>query len=218
MHETHTLEVERRERLGSRYAARERARGKLPCVLYGQNREPAHLLLDAKAALRFFHSGERLFMIALGDKTQHVLLKDLQFDYLGTNVIHCDLVRVELEQEVEVNIPLKLIGEAKGQNTAGAVLVQKLTEVPVKCTVASMPEELRLNISDLGAGENMPASEIELPQGVELTIDPETIAVVISVQSEEAEPTAEAAAVEGAAAPERIDEKPKSEDDEKDEG
>lgn len=207
MQDTRTLEVERRERLGSRYAARERARGKLPCVLYGQDREPAHLLLDAKAALKFFHSGERLFMIALGDKTQHVLLKDLQYDYLGTNVIHCDLVRVELDQKVEVNVPVKLVGDAKGAGAAGAVLVQKINELLVSCSVDKMPEEVRLDISELAAGANMPASAIELPEGVELAIDPETIAVLIDVKGEE-EASSEAGTVDAGGSPEVITEKP----------
>jgi large subunit ribosomal protein L25 len=206
--ETHTLQVERRERLGSRYAARERARGKLPCVLYGQSREPAHLLLDAKETIRFFESGERVFTISLGDKQQHVLLKDLQFDYLGTNVIHCDLIRVELDEEVQVNVPLHLVGDAKGADVAGAVLVQKLTEVPVRCSVGAIPDELRLNISELGAGDNMSAADLTMPPGVELDVDPDTIVVLIDVQAEvEEEPSAEAGEVAAEASPEVISEK-----------
>ncbi len=201
---THTLDVERREKLGSRYANRERARGKLPCVLYGQSREPAHLLLDAKETIRFFESGERVFTIALGDKTQHVLLKDLQFDYLGTDVIHCDLMRVDLDEVVEVNAPLRLVGEAKGVATAGAVLVQKLKEVPVKCSVSAIPDELKLNIERLEAGETIAASAIKLPEGVELNVDPETIAVLIDIKREEEPESAEAAGVEAEESPEVV--------------
>lgn len=211
MQGSHTLNVERREKLGSRYAARDRAKGKLPCVLYGQEREPAHLLLDAKETLRFFHSGERVFTIALGDKTQHVLLKDLQYDYLGTNVIHCDLMRVDLDEEVEVQVPLHLVGDAKGVSAAGAVLVQKIVDVLIKCAVGAIPEELKLNIADLGAGESMPASAIKLPEGVELNIDPDEVAVLIDIQREAPEP-AEAGEVAAQAAPEVLTEK-KSEDD-----
>ncbi len=222
MQATSTLEVERRERLGSRYSKRAIAQGKLPCVLYGQEREPAHLLLDRKAALRLFHSGERVFTIALGDVTQHVLLKDLQFDYLGNNVIHCDLMRVDLDQEIEANVPLHLIGDAKGADVAGAVMVQKMNEIPVLCAVSALPDHLELNVSELGANEQLTAGEVALPSGVKLNCEPDDIAVIITVQAEEPEETAEAAAIDAEASPEVISEKPAEEgeggDDENKEG
>ncbi len=186
MQATHTLQAERREKKGTRYAKRERNVGKLPCVLYGQGKDPAHLSLDHKEALRFFESGERVFNIELTEesKTQTVLLKDLQFDYLGTNVVHCDLMRVNLDDIVEANVHLHLVGEAKGLRAAGAVLVQKMNEIPVTCRVSDIPEEIRLDISDLGADEHMTAGEITLPDGLTLDCDPETVVVLIDVKAE----------------------------------
>lgn len=203
MQATHTLTVERRDRLGSRYSKRAREMGKLPCVLYGQDREPAHLLLDKKEAVRFFESGERVFTISTGEAEQTVLLKDLQFDYLGNNVIHCDLMRVDLTQEVEQNVSLRLIGDAKGARSAGAVLVQKMTEVPVVCTVADLPEEVTLDVSEMEAGTTMTAGQVSMPSGVRLLGDPEAIAVVINVIAEETDGD-ESASVDAAAAPERV--------------
>lgn len=206
MQATHTLSVERRERMGSRYSKRERAAGKLPCVLYGQDREPAHLLLDAKEAVRFFRSGERVFTIAIGDVTQHVLLKDLQYDYLGTNIVHCDLMRVDLSQEVEANVPLTLRGDAKGASAAGAVLVQKVTELGIKCAVSALPDAVLLDISELEAGGNMTAGDVTMPEGVVLNVDPETIVVIIDVKAE-VEETSEAGEIGADASPEVITEK-----------
>ena len=155
-------------------------------MLYGQGKDPAHLSLDHKEALRFFESGERVFNIELTEesKTQTVLLKDLQFDYLGTNVVHCDLMRVNLDDIVEANVHLHLVGEAKGLRAAGAVLVQKMNEIPVTCRVSDIPEEIRLDISDLGADEHMTAGEITLPDGLTLDCDPETVVVLIDVKAE----------------------------------
>ncbi len=187
MQATHTLQAQRREKKGSRYAKRERNAGKLPCVLYGQGKDPAHLSLDHKEAIRFFQSGERVFTIELAEesKTQTVLLKDLQFDYLGTNVVHCDLMRVNLDDIVEANVHLHLVGEPKGLKTAGAVLVQKMNEVPVTCRVSDIPEEIRLDISDLAADSYLTAADIKLPEGLKLDCDPETVAVIINVKSEQ---------------------------------
>ena len=189
MQATHTLQAERREKKGSRYAKRERNAGKLPCVLYGHGEDPAHLNLDHKEAIRFFESGERVFVVevAAESKTQTVLLKDLQFDYLGNNVVHCDLMRVSLDDIVEANVHLHLVGEAKGAKAAGAVLVQKMNEVPVTCRVADIPEEIRLDISELGAGEHMVAGDIQLADGLKLDCDPDTVVVIIIVKAEAAE-------------------------------
>lgn len=219
MQATHTLQAERRDKKGSRYAKRERGAGKLPCVLYGQGKDPAHLNLNHKEALRCFELGERVFNIELSEesKTQTVLLKDLQFDHLGTNVVHCDLMRVNLDDIVEANVHLHLVGDPKGLKTAGAVLVQKMNEIPVTCRVSDIPEEIRMDISDLGADDYLTAADIKLPDGLTLDCDPETVAVIINVKAEqESEEGTESEAVEaGGAEPEVIKAK-KDEDDEDD--
>lgn len=201
MQANHTLQAERREKKGTRYAKRERNAGKLPCVLYGQGKDPAHLSLNHKEALRFFESGERVFNIELASesKTQTVLLKDLQFDYLGTNVVHCDLIRVNLDDVVEANVHLHMVGDAKGLKTAGAVLVQKMNEVPVRCRVSDLPEEIKIDISDLEANAHLSASDIKLPAGLTLECDPDAVVVIIDVQVETEEGTeGEAISSEGA--------------------
>jgi large subunit ribosomal protein L25 len=201
MQATHTLQAERREKKGTRYAKRERNAGKLPCVLYGQGKDPAHLSLNHKEALRFFESGERVFNIQLASesKTQTVLLKDLQFDYLGTNVVHCDLIRVNLDDVVEANVHLHMVGDAKGLKTAGAVLVQKMNEVPVRCRVSDLPEEIKIDISNLEANAHLSASDIKLPAGLTLECDPDAVVVIIDVQVETEEGTeGEAIGSEGA--------------------
>ncbi len=187
MQATHTLVVTRRDRIGSRYAKRERAEGRLPCVLYGQGKDPAHLTLAAKEAIRFFESGERVFEIELESegKTQTVLLKDLQFDYLGTNVVHCDLMRVNLQDEVESHVPIRLVGETKAAEAAGAVLVQKLTELTITCTVANLPDHVDVDISQLTADDPVTADKVRLPEGVIRVTDPETIVAIITIKAEE---------------------------------
>lgn len=219
MQATHTLQAERREKKGTRYAKRERSAGKLPCVLYGQGKDPAHLNLDHKEALRCFHLGERVFNIELAEesKTQTVLLKDLQFDYLGTNVVHCDLMRVNLDDIVEANIHLHLVGEAKGLKTAGAVLVQKMNEVPVTCRVSDIPEEIRLDISELGADEHLAASDITLPDGLTLDCDPETVVVLINVKAETEDEGTEAEAIEAEGSEPEVIGGKKDEDEDEDE-
>jgi large subunit ribosomal protein L25 len=103
---------------------------------------------------------------------------------------------VNLSQEIEANVTLTLHGDPKGQHEEGAVLVQKAQDVPVLCAVSALPEELILEIGELGVNESLSLGDVPLPEGVKLNADPETVAVVISVVAEE--PVEEEAAEVGA--------------------
>ena len=195
MQAKHTLEVQRRERTGSRYARRARAAGRLPCVIYGHGQAPLHVETDHKLAIRYFESGERVFQLALqGDsQAETVLLKDLQFDYLGTNVVHCDLVRVNLDEVVESNVHLRFVGDAKGLKTAGAIFTNAVTELHVACKVRNLPDEIRVDISDLEAEHALLARDIALPEGVELKTEGDVVIAQITISKVKEEETAEAA-------------------------
>ena len=197
----HTLEVKPRERLGSRYAKRERAAGRLPAVMYGHGKDPAHISLDAHKALRYIHDGERVFTIQGGGSgEQTVILKDLQFDYLGTNIVHVDFARVDLDEKIDAKVAVKLVGESIGLKKAGAILLHPTSHVVVRCKVLALPDQVEVDISQLDVGHAISAADIKLPEGVELASDSHDILASIQITKEEVAPTAEAAAVEGAPA------------------
>ena len=214
MQSKHTLTVWRRERTGSRYARRERLNGRLPAILYGHGRDPVSLALDSKEALRLFESGERVFTVQVKDEgaTQTVMLKDVQFDYLGTNVVHVDLARVDLDEVVECHPELHFIGEPVGLKVAGAFLTHPSLEVTIKCTVANMPERIDVDISGLGENDVVHASQIVLPAGLELVSDPEAVVAAIKTKKDDDSLDAEAQGVDGAAEPEVIKERKTDED------
>jgi large subunit ribosomal protein L25 len=197
----HTLKAQRRERLGSRYAKRDRAAGRLPAVLYGHGQPPVSIALEAKEALKFFHQGEKVFTIELSGegKGQTVILKDLQFDYLGTNVVHVDLARVDLDEEITANVHVNLIGEAIGLKKAGAILTHPITQIAIKCTVRTLPDHIDVDISGLDMNQEIKARDVKLTGSFKLASDPDAILAAISEVKEEVV-VAEAAAVEGAAA------------------
>ena len=208
---SHTLSVFPRERTGSRYAQRDRAAGRLPAVLYGHGKQPMSISLDTKQALAFFHAGEKVFSINVeGEaKDQTVMLKDLQFDYMGNNLIHVDLARVDLNEEIIANIHVKIIGDAIGLKTAGAILTHPTIELSVRCTVATLPDYLEVDISELEVGQTTHAGQVIIPEGVTLLSDEDLAVAAISVTKVQEEPTeGEAEAVEGeAASPEVLSEK-----------
>lgn len=212
MNQTATLTATHREQIGTRYSRRIRQGGGLPAVVYGHGVEPAAITLNAKEALRRFRAGEKVFTLDLGGKQETVLLKDLQFDYLGDTIVHADFARVDLDEMVEVNVPVKLVGEAAGLKHAGAVLLHPVTELAIRCRVAAIPDNVVADISALEVGEAMYVRDITLPAGAELLSEEEGVVATIHMKVEEVA-TPEAEAAEGAPTePEVIREKKPAED------
>lgn len=221
MKASHTLTCSRREKTGKRYAERERASGYLPTVLYGRGKDPVHLSLDAKQALKFFDSGERVFTIEVGrdGTSQLVMLKDVQFNYLGDEVIHCDLVRVELDDIVDSQVPITWTGEAVGLKTTGAILMHLMDSIHVQGKVRDMPEEFVVDVSDLEANGTIHISDINIPSELEYLGEEDDAIVSITIQEEEVEEGTEGEEIGAESAePEVISEKKEEEGDASDEG
>ncbi|MEQ8316387.1 MAG: 50S ribosomal protein L25 [Phycisphaerales bacterium] len=209
MHEdAPTLPARKRDRSGSRYSKRLRDRGGLPAVVYGHGQDPLSVEFDAHEANIHFSKGERVFVLQMeGAENEFVLLQDLQFDHLGTEIIHADFRRVDLSERVEVTVPLEFVGKAKGLKAAGAVLTHPVTELQLECAVTNLPDVLEVDISDLGVDEMITAGEIPLPkETMKLLTPPETRVVSIFIKAE-VEETSEESEVDAAASPEVITEK-----------
>ncbi len=196
-HETPVLSARKRERLGSRYARRVRDAGNLPAVVYGHKQDPVSISMDAKETLGHIYKGVKLFSLDIEGEEQIVLLKDLQYDYLGTNIMHMDFARVDLTERVNVRVPLHLIGDAEGLKTSGALLISGIAEIELECLVTNLPEFIEVDISGLDVGDPMTAGKVQLPlDTMVLLTDPETLVANIVIQA--AEETDEEAQVAGA--------------------
>jgi len=199
-----------RERTGSRYCKRIRESGGLPAVVYGRGKEPVAITLDARDAVAHIHKGEKVFELSLegGEKKQHVLLKDLQYDHLGTNIVHADLARVSLSDRVDVTVPIRYVGDAKGLKKAGAVMMHPNSELQLNVTVSNLPEFIEVDVSDMDVGDSLHASQVRLPlDSMKLVSDADAVVAHIIMKAEE--PVAGEAAQVGAegAQPEVIGEK-----------
>lgn len=206
MHENQpVLAATKRDRLGSRYAQRVRAAGKLPAIVYGHGRPPVPIALDAREALAHITKGEKVFKLDMPgtadiDEGQIVLLTDLQFDYLGTNIVHADFVRVDLNQRVHTKVHVNLIGDPVGLKTAGAILMHPVTELEIECRVTELPDHVDVPIGDLDVGHLITAADVKLPsETMRLLTDPHAIVAQVIIQKEQvASPEAAAVSAEAA--------------------
>ena len=142
---TPTLKAAPRERHGSRYAKRLRTAGKLPAVLYGHGSAPMSLTLDEKETVTSLKAGAHVVKLAIeGGATETCLVKDLQFGWMGDNVIHVDLARVDLDEIVTVKVRLQFVGTPESAKKPGAVLIE-LPEDLAKAETNAAPMTVRLN-------------------------------------------------------------------------
>lgn len=202
--------VEARERLGSRYAARLRRGGRLPAVIYGHGKDPSHVSFNAKEVTELLHSHARIFEVAVADRVEPCLVKAVQWDHLGSHLVHLDLARVDLNERITINVELALVGEAPGLKEEGAILEHPVAEIEIECLAMQIPDRLTLDVSSLGTENVLTVADLKLPAGVTTTMDPETVLASISIVREE---VVAPAAGEGGAEPEVIGKKAEEEGD-----
>lgn len=205
------IQVQPRERLGSRDSARLRASGRLPMVIYGHKQDAVHVSADTKAITDLLHRRTRVLEVQVGQTVEPCLVKDVQWDHLGSKIIHLDLTRVDLNEKVTVPVELQLVGEPKALNDIeGAILDHPVAHIEVECLVTAIPERIRVDVSGVTADEPLTAGKIKLPEGVTLKEDPELIVAQIQIVQEVEE--APVAAEGQTAEPELIGRKPAEEE------
>jgi large subunit ribosomal protein L25 len=205
-YETPTVAAQVRERTGSRYAQRLRKVGRLPAVIYGHKTDPMAVSVDEKEILTHVRHGAHVLNLAIeGGKTQTCLVKDLQFGYLGDNVIHVDFARVNLAEKVTVHVHLAFVGTPEAAQHAGAILKHDHTELTIRCKVSDIPEEIKVDLSKMH-GTHLTAGEIELPPGLQLAEDEGDIIASVSFLKKQVEVGEEAEVEAEAEEPEVISE------------
>lgn len=117
--ETATLKASRRDKIGTKHTRRLREKGLLPAIIYGHGEDPESVSLPAHDVAVELHHGARVLKLALNRKTGQFLIKDIQYDYLGTTPIHLDLMRVDLDETVTVRVGIELKGTPKGVSEGG---------------------------------------------------------------------------------------------------
>lgn len=199
MAETSKLAATVRTEFGKGAARRTRRAGLIPAVLYGHGADPIHLALpshDTFLALK--GNANALLTLEFEGRSELALTKDVQRDAVKRTIEHLDLVIIRRGEKVVVDIPIHVEGES-APDTIHAVEAQTLS---VRADALTIPEGLIATIEGLQEGDAVRASDIVLPEGVELESDPDTTVVVISLPRASAEDLEadEASAAAGAAA------------------
>ncbi len=214
MAEATKLAAEPRKERGKGHARRIRRTGKLPAVIYGHKQESIPLTVENDAVRSVIRRGVRVVDLQLGGKLEKCLIREVQWDAVGREVIHVDFTRVSEDERIRITVPLTLKGTAPGIN-AGGVLDQPLHTLEIECLAIAVPDSIRVNIQELQLEQAIHLKDVQLPEGVKAFGDPDAVVVQVVKKVEEVAPApAEAVAAEGPAEPEVITrkvEKPEAE-------
>ena len=212
--ESLTLKANRRERVGTRVARKERIAGQIPAIIYGHKEDPVAISLnyhDLSMELQHHH---RLVEVELDGEKIKYLVKDVQYDHLGDRMVHVDLTRVNLDERVKVSVEIELRGTPAGAADGGVIDHMEST-IELECVVTNIPENIRVSVVQLQVGDLLTAKDLELPDGATLVTDPETAIVALRVLAEEPEAEeVEGEEVEDSAEPEVITAREKTDEDE----
>jgi large subunit ribosomal protein L25 len=221
------IKAEVRERTGKGEARRARAAGRVPAILYGRGMQSTSIAVDRReflSALSTDAGMNVLLDIELDGNSTLALTRELQRDPVRGTLLHADFVKVDRTTEIEVEVPVHLVGESPGAKEGG-VLEQPLFTVQVRCLPTEVPEAVDADISALGIGDSLRVAELSAGRDYEILTDPEAVVAAVAapiseeeleamaaeagIVEEEAEAEAEAAPEEGVEAPEEEGEQPR---------
>lgn len=174
MADTITVRAELREDVGKAATRRlRRLTEKVPGILYGGDRGPQPISVEQRDLAKAMQEEafySQVLDLAVGDRTQAVVLRGVQRHPASDAVTHLDFMRIREDAVVNIRIPLHFLGEdhCTGVRDGGGSLSHNLIEVEVASLPANLPEYIDVDVTDLGAGSSIHLSDLELPEGVSL--------------------------------------------------
>ena len=191
------IDAKTRSTFGKGAARQLRRSGKTPAVLYGAGNQNLPLELETKPftkTLLTIQAQNAVISLKILDskdkRVHHVMVKEVQVDPVKDSLVHADFYEIDIEKPLTLSVPLKFTGKAKGVDRGGELHVSK-TSVKLRGKILDIPNDITLNVADLGIGDKLTFADLVVPEGVSLESADETI---VSVQEATA---AEKAAAEG---------------------
>ena len=177
------IAAEPRTEFGKGFARRIRVAGRVPAVLYGHGTDTRHLTLPGHALMMALKTPNVLIRIeGLPGGNELTLPKAVQRNPIKGAIEHVDLILVRRGEKVTVEIPVRVTGEV----FPGGLLDQQMVQVQVEAEATNIPQGLEVNVEGMEIGAAVHAGDLDLPSGVTLTADPESLVLHVI-----AAPTAE---------------------------
>jgi large subunit ribosomal protein L25 len=176
---------------GSAAARRLRGAGSVPGVLYGHGMAPMSVAVerrDLRVALSGAAGVNTVLDLTVDGTVYPAIVKDLQRHPVRRNVIHVDFIQVNLDEEITVAVPLRLVGEAKDVEQEGGLVDPAVDAIEVVTTPRNIPDEFVVDVSEMSMETVIRLGDLRMPAGVTATGDPESpVVTVLTMRAEVAE-------------------------------
>ena len=173
---------------GTRVARRLRKSGRIPAVIYGHKQAVVPVTLSHDDVLRMVKEPGHLAELDLGGATETVLIRDVQWDHLGKEILHLDFARVSAEEIIETEVTLEIRGHAAGI-AAGGIVEQVVHSLSIKCRAGAIPHSIKVDVSGLEVDQGFLVRDLQLPPDVTVEADPDLLLVHVVVRAAPPEPT-----------------------------
>jgi len=185
------LEIAKRspEELKNNASRRLRKSGFVPCILYGLKSEPLNIKVDLKSFKDLIKGkgiSSHIFDLHLkeeGGKAKKIaaLIKDFQIEPLSREYSHLDFVRIKMEQEVTIQVPILILNEEKayGIKEEGGVLQHALREIEIACLPKDIPDHIEIDIIELKIGDMVKISDVKAGDNIKVLSDPNEMVLTI---------------------------------------
>ena len=170
------IQAEPRTEFGKGAARRIRRADKVPAVLYGHGSDPVHITLPGHDLMLALKTANALLSIELDGDSQLALPKQVQRDPIKGFIEHADLILVRQGEKVTVEVAIALVGEAAAETF---VTIEHNT-VSIEAEATAIPQSIEVNIDGAEVGTQIHASDLVLPAGATLAIDPEALVVNVT--------------------------------------
>jgi large subunit ribosomal protein L25 len=178
---------------GTRAARKLRSQGRIPAIIYGHKQTPVPVSLPRESVWEMIKKSTRLAELQLGGGIETVLVREVQWDHLGKEIIHLDFTRVSADESIETEVRLDVRGTSPGV-AEGGVLEVLVHTVRVTCRANAIPDTIRVDVSNLHLDQAIHVRDLALPEGVTVDADPDQLLVHVTSRAAAPEPTTEAEA------------------------
>ncbi|TVR46352.1 MAG: 50S ribosomal protein L25 [Planctomycetota bacterium] len=166
-----------RTTLGRRASAAFRKQGQVPAVIMRSGQPSSHILVNAIAADQLLKSRVHTCVVTLEGIETTVLIRDADRNCLNDSLVHIDFLEVDATKSVDVEVPLRPITLACPGIKAGGLLEQMVRKIKIRCPVSQIPDDIAVDLGNVGISETFYARQLVLPEGISL-LTPERTALM----------------------------------------
>ncbi|MGC4055385.1 MAG: 50S ribosomal protein L25 [Paludibaculum sp.] len=193
-----TIAAEPRSSRGKNEARRLRVQQRIPAVVYGTGKDAVAVTVSPKEVNKVLHSGSgvnTIFNVDIsGVESTPVMVVDWQHDPVKNNLLHVDMLRIDLSKRLRVKIPVHTLGDPKGVKAQGGLHEVVSREIEIECLPDDIPEKFDIDVTNLMLGDALRASDLPLTGSMKLVNSPDQIVSHVVAVRGAAEATDEDAA------------------------